>query len=129
MAVETISTYLETGAVKNSVNFPTVIPPERSPNSIRVVVVTKNEPGMLAKITEACASYNLNILQQINNSRGAVAYNVIDVDSSSDQTVTNFKNLQKDITMLGGVLNTRVIFSNVKPGRGFARNLDGDYFA
>ena len=128
MAVDTISSYLETGTVKNSVNFPTVIPPERIPDSIRLVIVTKNEPGMLARITEICASHNLNIMQQVNNSRGDVAYNVIDVDSSVE-TVKGFKDLQKELTMLEGVLNTRIIFSQVKPGRGFARNVDGDYFA
>ena len=128
MAVDTISSYLETGTVKNSVNFPTVITPERIPDSIRLVIVTKNEPGMLARITEICASHNLNIMQQVNNSRGDVAYNVIDVDSSVE-TVKGFKDLQKELTMLEGVLNTRIIFSQVKPGRGFARNVDGDYFA
>lgn len=127
MAAETVSDYLENGIVKNSVNFPTVVPHERAPNSIRFVVVNKNEPGMLAKITEACAHHGLNILQQINNSRGDVAYNVLDLDATESDSVENFKDLQQKVTMLDGVLNSRVIFSELKAGIGFARNVDGDY--
>ena len=129
MAAETVSDYLENGVVRNSVNFPTVAPPERAPNSIRFVVVNKNEPGMLAKITDAISQHNLNITQQINNSRGDVAYNVIDFDASgaTDGTVFDAKLLQKEITMLDGVLSSRVLYG--VSGTGYAKNVDGNYFA
>jgi len=125
MAAETIMSYLETGAIKNSVNFPTVALPSRAPNTFRVTVINRNEPGMLAKISEEFAKANLNIVQQVNNSRGIVAYNVIDVDPATAETV-DLEDLQEKLTMLDGVLSSRVLFGT--PGSGYARNVDGKYY-
>eukprot|EP00804_Cyclotella_cryptica_P017367 CCRYP_020254-RA/>CCRYP_020254-RA protein AED:0.22 eAED:0.22 QI:472/0/0.5/1/0/0.5/2/289/341 len=109
MAAETIRDFLETGTIRNSVNFPSTSLPNRPENSIRFTVVTKNVPGMLAHISEAFAGSNLNILQQINQSRGNVAYNVVDVDTSG-HGVVDFKDVQEKITMLDGVLSSRIIY-------------------
>ena len=126
MAAETIRDFLETGTVKNSVNFPATALSDAPENSIRFTVVTKNKPGMLAHISEAFAAGDLNILQQINQSRGDVAYNVVDVDISGHDSIVDFKGVQEKITMLDGVLSSRVIYG--VPGTGYAKNLEGDYF-
>ena len=127
MAANTIQDYIETGAIKNSVNFPETSLPERPANSIRMTVVNKNIPGMLAHITEALAKADLNIIQQINHSRGDIAYNVLDIDpTSSGGDAICLKDLQRDLTMLDGVLSSRVLFGC--PGAGYARNIDGSYF-
>lgn len=125
MAVDTIRDFLETGTIRNSVNFPETELLDRPDGSVRFTVVNKNLPGMLAHITEVFAEAKLNILQQINHSRGDVAYNVIDVDTSATD-VLSFKILQEKITMLDGVLSSRIIYGT--PGTGFARNLEGVYF-
>lgn len=125
MAADTIRDFLEKGTIKNSVNFPNASLGEAPENSIRFTVVTKNQPGMLAHISEVFADNKLNILQQINQSRGDVAYNVVDVDISG-HGVVDFKDAQERITMLDGVLSSRVIHG--VPGTGYAKNLDGDYF-
>uniref|UniRef100_A0A7S4R3W8 phosphoglycerate dehydrogenase n=1 Tax=Ditylum brightwellii TaxID=49249 RepID=A0A7S4R3W8_9STRA len=127
MAANTIRSYMETGTIKNSVNFPETELPNRQENTIRMTVVNENKPGMLAHITEVVAKAKLNILQQINHSRGDVAYNVIDIDpvTESGETVS-LKELQKELTLLDGVLSSRIIFGT--PGAGYARNVDGDYF-
>jgi D-3-phosphoglycerate dehydrogenase / 2-oxoglutarate reductase len=126
MAADTIRNYLETGTIVNSVNFPSTSLPDAPRNSVRFTVVNKNITGMLAHITEAFAEANLNILQQINQSRGDIAYNVLDVDTSGMGDVLSFGKVQEKITMLDGVLSSRVIYGT--PGKGFARNLDGKYF-
>ena len=126
MAADTIRDYLETGTIVNSVNFPNTSLPDPSENAVRFTVVNKNVAGMLAHITEAFAEANLNILQQINQSRGEIAYNVLDVDTTTTEDVLSFKQVQEKITMLDGVLSSRVIYG--KPGTGFARNLNGQYF-
>jgi len=126
MAAETIKDYLENGTIKNSVNFPEASLPARHPNSIRLTVVNKNMPGMLAKITEIFAESENNILQQINLSRGDIAYNVLDVDTTGHGEVLSFKKLQEKITMLDGVLSSRILYG--KPGTGYAKNLEGQYF-
>lgn len=125
MAAETIRDFLETGTIRNSVNFPSASIGAAPENSIRFTVVTKNTPGMLAHISEVFAADELNILQQINQSRGDVAYNVVDVDISG-HSVVDFKVVQEKITMLEGVLSSRLIYG--VPGTGYAKNLDGDYF-
>mmetsp|Transcript_30402 Transcript_30402/g.55131 ORF Transcript_30402/g.55131 Transcript_30402/m.55131 type:complete len:469 (-) Transcript_30402:71-1477(-) len=125
MAAETIRDFLETGTIRNSVNFPATSLQMAPENSIRFTVVTKNKPGMLAHIAEVFAVDELNILQQINQSRGDIAYNVVDVDISG-HGVVDFKGAQEKITMLDGVLSSRVIYG--VPGTGYAKNLEGDYF-
>lgn len=126
MAADTIRDYMETGTINNSVNFPNTSLPDRPENAVRFTVVNENIPGALAHITEAFADEGLNILQQINQSRGDVAYNVLDIDTTNNDDVVCFKNLQEKITMIDGVLSTRVIFG--EPGQGYAKNLEGEYF-
>ena len=123
----TIRDFLETGTIRNSVNFPATALPDKPENSVRFTVVNKNEPGMLAHITEAFAEAKLNILQQINHSKDNIAYNVMDVGTTgSAGDVLSFKHVQEKITMLDGVLSSRVLYG--APGTGYARNLDGEYF-
>jgi len=130
MAAETIRDYLEHGTIRNSVNFPTTELPERHERIIRITVVNKNIPGMLSKITECLGRAGLNIAQQLNQSRGDVAYNVIDLDPSAhddDSKHVRLTDLQKEMTMLEGVLSTRILFGS--PGIGYSRNIDGKYYA
>jgi len=88
--------------------------------------VNKNVPGALAAITEAISNEGLNIVQQINHSRGDIAYNVCDIDTNTHDDVVSFKNVQEQITMVDGVISTRIIYGN--PGTGYAKNVEGQYF-
>ena len=124
MAAETIRNYLETGGIRNSVNFPNTNLPVRPEGSVRVSVVNKNKPGLLAAITEIFAKANMNIIQQLNQSRGDIAYNVLDINPSDKEST--LKDLQKELTMIDGVLSSRIVFGT--PGCGYARNVDGQYF-
>ena len=126
MAAETIKDFLETGTIRNSVNFPSTFLSEAPAGTVRFTVVNRNIPGCLAKITEAFAQEKLNIVQQINQSRGDIAYNVLDIDKSNHDDVLCFKNIQERITMLDGVLSSRVLFGT--PGSGYARKVEGQYF-
>jgi D-3-phosphoglycerate dehydrogenase len=126
MAADTIRDYLENGTIRNSVNFPTTSLPARPDQAVRFTVVNKNVPGALARITEAFALENFNITQQINQSRGEIAYNVLDIDTTGHEDVLSFKAVQERITMVEGVISTRLIFGQA--GQGYAKNLDGDYF-
>ena len=109
MAAETLIDYIEHGTIRNSVNFPSTNLPERHASIIRVTVVNKNVPGMLSKITDCISKAGVNIAQQINQSRGDIAYNVIDLDPSSHDggKTINLKELQREMTMLDGVLSSR----------------------
>lgn len=127
-SVKFTSTLHGLGNIRNSVNFPSVTMPERHDNIVRVTVVNQNIPGMLSKITDCFAKAGVNIAQQINVSRGEIAYNVIDLDPSIHQegVSANLKDLQREVTMLPGVLSSRILFGT--PGTGYARNIEGNYF-
>ena len=126
MAADTIRSYLENGTIKNSVNFPDTNLDDRPDQAVRFTVVNKNVPGKLAAITEAISNEGFNIVQQINHSRGDIAYNVCDIDTNGRDGVLEFKNVQESITMIDGVISTRVIYG--QPGTGYAKNIEGDYF-
>ena len=115
MAAETLIDYIEHGTIRNSVNFPSTNLPERSADIIRLTVVNKNIPGMLSQITNCVSKCGINIAQQINQSRGDIAYNVIDLDPSShpEGVAINLKDLQREMTMLDGVLSTRYVFREI----------------
>lgn len=80
MAAETLMDFLETGTIRNSVNFPTtILAPHVNSSGARLTIVNKNIPGALGEITSFLGSKGVNILQQINTSRDPVAYTVIDL--------------------------------------------------
>lgn len=123
MAAETIRDYLETGEIRNSVNFPSVSLPDRPKGSIRVTVINNNRPGVLAHITDCFAKHGMNITQQINKSRDQIAVNVLDIEPGNEVAL---KDLQKELTLTEGILSSRIVYGT--PGTGYARNIDGEYW-
>lgn len=79
MVANQVREFLENGNIKNSVNFPEVNLPRGSPH--RLIVANANVPNMLGQISTAMADANLNIHDMINQSRGDMAYTVVDTDS------------------------------------------------
>src|SRR5699024_11104312 len=71
--------YLEFGNVHNSVNFPEAIMPP-SEQAHRIVIINRNEPNMVGQITSVLASYDHNIENLLNKSRGNIALSLVDVD-------------------------------------------------
>jgi len=129
MAASTIRDFLESGTIKNSVNFPSTSLPTREPNTIRFTIVNDNVPGMLSKILDVFSKHDLNIVQQINQSKNMIAYTVLDVDLTQDHednNVVSLKHLQEELTMLNGVLSSRIIYGVA--GSGYAKNIEGEYF-
>ncbi|GLC46137.1 hypothetical protein PLESTB_001194100 [Pleodorina starrii] len=85
MAADTIKDFLETGTIRNSVNFPQTVL-DKKPGHIggRLCIVNKNEAGVLGQITTYLGTRNVNIEQQINTSRGDIAYTVLDFANVED---------------------------------------------
>ena len=67
MAAAEIRDYLETGSIRNSVNYPEVQLGE--PEAVRVLVLHENIPNMISNITAAAAKEGINIENMINKSR------------------------------------------------------------
>ncbi len=78
MAVQEIMDYLDYGNIIHSVNFPDVSLGALS-TSTRVVVMHKNVPGTINKITSLFGEHGYNIEQMVSNSRGQYAVVMMDV--------------------------------------------------
>ena len=77
MAAEQANRFLKDGEIINSVNFPRVKLGRTTEN--RLVIVHKDEPGVIGRITGEIASENLNIADMINKSRNEIAITLIDL--------------------------------------------------
>ncbi len=93
--------FLENGNIKNSVNFPAVSEPRKSP--VRVTVIHENKPNMIATITDIISKAGHNIAIFQNKNRGEFAYSIIDVDSDIETEVV------AKIESIDGVIRVRVI--------------------
>lgn len=81
MAVQQLRAFLETGVIENSVNFPRVVTDSPIPkNGMRLCIANKNVPGIVSKFSTILGEAKLNIAGMINQNRGDVAYNIIDID-------------------------------------------------
>lgn len=93
MASKTIRTFLETGEITNSVNFPNMHQVLDAP--YRITLINKNVPNIVAKISTAVSDLNINIDNIINRSKGDFAYTILDLDESDkskiDQLVAAFE--------------------------------------
>jgi Phosphoglycerate dehydrogenase and related dehydrogenases len=74
MAAKQVVDFLKNGNIMNSVNFPR-IKLSRSTDH-RLVIINKNEPGMIGKIAEFIANEKLNISDMVNKSREDIAINL-----------------------------------------------------
>jgi D-3-phosphoglycerate dehydrogenase len=70
--------YVDAGTTALSVNLPSVQMP-RQPDSSRLLVLHRNEPGVLARIDGFLAQRGLNIEQQVLSTTGGVGFAVTDV--------------------------------------------------
>ena len=101
MAVNQLVDFLETGNIKNSVNFPNVQLPRSTVN--RITVTNKNVPAMIGQITTSLGELELNIADMTNVSRGDIAYNIIDLENEVKESAI------EELRKIENVLNVRLI--------------------
>ena len=77
MAAAEIRDYLETGCIRNSVNYPEVQLTE--PDAVRVLVLHENIPNMISNITAAAAKEGINIENMINKSKKDMSVTVMEM--------------------------------------------------
>lgn len=106
MAVKELRDFLENGNIVNSVNFPRTVTDNPIPaGGTRLCVSHKNEPGMVSKFTTILGEAKLNIAGMINQNRGDIAYNIIDVDGVvQNETVESLASIE-------GVTKVRPIYA------------------
>ncbi|HBR97112.1 MAG TPA: 3-phosphoglycerate dehydrogenase [Gammaproteobacteria bacterium] len=101
MVANQLRDYLEHGIIRNSVNFPEITL-QRSGQS-RLVIANENQPDMLGQISHALGKSGLNISHMQNESRGDIAYTVVDIDQALDASCC------AELRDIPGVLKVRAI--------------------
>lgn len=103
MAVEELRDFLETGRIRNSVNFPNCsLPPEKC--ACRICILNTNKPNMIVKFTSVLSDAGINLPNMANKSRGDAAYTLIDCDTLPDESII------EKIRQIDGVKKVRVIY-------------------
>jgi D-3-phosphoglycerate dehydrogenase / 2-oxoglutarate reductase len=101
MAARQLADYLESGNVRNGVNFPDCALDGNGGD--RIVFLNRNVPNMVGQVTTILAEAGLNISDMLNRHRGDFAYNIIDIDSEVDETVID------RLRAVEGIVRIRVI--------------------
>ncbi|MBQ8291765.1 MAG: 3-phosphoglycerate dehydrogenase [Clostridia bacterium] len=100
MAAQQLDEFLTCGNIRNSVNFPTIgVPLSGKP---RVCIMNENVPNMLAQITTAFSSRNINIENFANGSKGEVAYTIVETNVPATAEIV------AELSAITGVFGVRV---------------------
>jgi D-3-phosphoglycerate dehydrogenase len=102
MACQQVKDFLETGNIRNSVNFPNCEMSIKAGRK-RLIIANRNIPTMISEITTLLAENSINIGDMLNKSKGDTAYNIIDVDGEIGEEV-----LEK-LLMVEGIIFARVL--------------------
>jgi len=102
MAVDQLRTFLETGNIRNAVNFPAVELPYTGKR--RITIAHHNIPNMVGQIASVLAQESINIANMINGSKDAIAYTIIDIDNHADEMISLDR-----LNQIPGVLKTRLL--------------------
>jgi D-3-phosphoglycerate dehydrogenase len=101
MAVQQLKDFLETGAIRNSVNFPRSELDRLAAH--RLLVTNRNIPNMVGQITTLLANENVNIMDMVNHHHDDYAYNIIDTQQKIPQVAI------ERIVMVEGIIRVRLI--------------------
>ncbi len=106
MAVKELRDFLETGAIKNSVNYPKCKMDSAIPaGGTRLCIAHKNVPNMIAQFTSVLGNAKYNIAGMIDQNRNDIAYAMIDVDGKVDDAAISA------LEAVADVINVRPIFA------------------
>lgn len=101
MVADQIRDFLENGNVHNSVNFPELRLARIG--DVRLTIANQNRPDMVGQISHVLGQAGVNIQHMSNESRGELAYNLMDLDKAIDRDALTA------IKAIDGVLSTRQI--------------------
>ncbi|MEI6333174.1 MAG: phosphoglycerate dehydrogenase [Methylococcaceae bacterium] len=102
MVADQVREFLETGSIRNAVNFPELVIPA-SEEGERLAIANHNVPNIVGQISSVLGEAGLNILDLFNKSRGDYAYTLVDIHADAP-----FEILER-IRAIDGVLSVRVI--------------------
>ena len=98
MAADQVTNFLKNGVIINSVNFPRIKLGKTAEH--RLVIINKNEPGMIGKITDELGNNKINIADMTHKSRDSIGISLIDIDEKpSKELVQNIKRIDHVISV------------------------------
>ncbi len=103
MAVRELKGYLEYGNITHSVNFPNVESTPTVKVNTRLIMINRDEPGMIGLVSNILGRHKINIMSYDNKSNGIIGYNIIDCATPVPEEVQN------EINKKDGVIRTRII--------------------
>ena len=93
MASEQVKKFLSDGVITNSINFPKVTLGRTT--KYRLVIIHKDEPGVIGMLAGEVAAEGINIHDMINKSRNEIAITLIDLEKEPSQNIiSNIKNME-----------------------------------
>ncbi|RCS27607.1 phosphoglycerate dehydrogenase [Polaribacter sp. WD7] len=98
-----IMAYINSGNTVDAVNFPNIRLP-RQTNAHRFLHIHKNVPGVMAKINEILAKYDLNINGQYLSTDPKVGYVITDLDKEYNKEVL------EELRAVEGTIKFRVLY-------------------
>ena len=104
MAVKQLKDFLETGNIKNSVNFPDCR--MEFSGTTRLLITNKNIPNIIAQVSTTLAEGGINISEYFNKHKDGYAYNIVDTDSEVQDV------LVEKLKTIDGIISVRKININ-----------------
>ena len=101
MAATELIDYIESGNIRNSVNYPNASMPHDG--DARICVMHRNIPNMLSQISSSVSSKGINIENMINRSKKDYAYTILEIRGDIPDTIAD------EVSSIEGVIRVRVI--------------------
>ena len=79
MAAEELIEYLETGTIRNSVNFPNLRVPREA--NIRICIMHRNMPNLIARLSTTLSDRGINIENMGSRPRDEIAYTIMETNN------------------------------------------------
>ena len=102
MVAKSIKSYLETGNILNSVNFPNVKLSIKSPH--RLTITNKNVPNIIGQFTSILGNSEINIDDLSHKVLDDIGYTILNVDKLVPESVLH------EISNIDGVMKTNLLF-------------------
>lgn len=97
-----LAKYSDNGSTLSAVNFPVVSLPEHTGTS-RLLHVHHNQPGVLTKINQAFAQFDINIAAQYLQTDDKIGYVVIDIETENSATAL------RELKLIEGTIRARIL--------------------
>lgn len=98
MAAKEMKEYLESGNIRNSVNFPNLKVPFESSN--RICIMHRNVPNTIANLSTLLSAHGVNIENVGSRSRGDYAYTIIETMQEVNDSVLDVLRANSNIMMV-----------------------------